>query len=360
VSVVGGCTAKSSEPGGDFASGSAPDPRHTSCYLRSPSNLLVYILACALICILVSVLVKVQLRAVVRALSSACESSLASLALLITLSWALTGCGGSSKHYLLQGQVLAKSDSAQQLTVTHGAIPGFMAAMTMPYAVKDPRGFQEIQPGDLITADLVVAGANDYWLERLSIKSAAGRGSVSSVPAHVLLPGERVPDVRLTNQDGKTIRLSRFRGKAVLITFIYTRCPFPTFCPLVSSKFAAIHKALSKAPAEYQATHLLSISLDPAYDTPPIMRTYGLNYLANDPKGFEHWDFVSTTPDDLNAVATAFGLEYFPQANLVPHSMNTILLATDGTVSRYWPGTDWNTSEVISALRQAIGVKDKR
>jgi protein SCO1/2 len=313
-----------------------------------------------LICILVSVLVKVQLRAVVRALSSACESSLASLALLITLSWALTGCGGSSRHYLLQGQVLAKSDSAQQLTVTHGAIPGFMAAMTMPYAVKDPQGFQEVQPGDLITADLVVAGANDYWLERLSIKSAAGRGSVSSVPAHVLLPGERVPDVRLTNQDGKTIRLSRFRGKAVLITFIYTRCPFPTFCPLVSSKFAAIHKALSKAPAEYQATHLLSISLDPAYDTPPIMRTYGLNYLANDPKGFEHWDFVSTTPDDLNAVATAFGLEYFPQANLVPHSMNTILLATDGTVSRYWPGTDWNTSEVISALRQAIGVKDKR
>jgi protein SCO1 len=358
--VVGGCTAKSSEPGGVFASGSAPDPRHTSCYLRSPSNLLVYILACALICILVSVLVKVQLRAVVRALSSACESSLASLALLITLSWALTGCGGSSRHYLLQGQVLAKSDSAQQLTVTHGAIPGFMAAMTMPYAVKDPQGFQEVQPGDLITADLVVAGANDYWLERLSIKSAAGRGSVSSVPAHVLLPGERVPDVRLTNQDGKTIRLSRFRGKAVLITFIYTRCPFPTFCPLVSSKFAAIHKALSKAPAEYQATHLLSISLDPAYDTPPIMRTYGLNYLANDPKGFEHWDFVSTTPDDLNAVATAFGLEYFPQANLVPHSMNTILLATDGTVSRYWPGTDWNTSEVISALRQAIGVKDKR
>ncbi len=256
--------------------------------------------------------------------------------------------------------MLAKSDSAQQLTVTHGAIPGFMAAMTMPYAVKDPRGFQEIQPGDLITADLVVAGANDYWLERLSIKSAAGRGSVSSVPAHVLLPGERVPDLKFTNEDGKTIRLSRFRGKAVLITFIYTRCPFPTFCPLVSSKFAAIHKALSKVPAEYEATHLLSISLDPAYDIPPIMRTYGLNYLANDPRGFEHWDFVSTTPDDLNAVATAFGLEYFPQANLVPHSMNTILLATDGTVSRYWPGTDWNTSEVISALRQAIGVKDER
>jgi protein SCO1/2 len=302
----------------------------------------------------------VQLRAAVRALFSACESSAAALALLVALPWMLTACHGSSKHYLLQGQVLGKRDSAQQLTVTHGAIPGFMAAMTMPYAVKDPRGFREVQPGDLITADLVVAGENDYWLERLSIKSAAGRGSVSSVPAHVLMPGERVPDVRLTNQDGRTIRLSGFRGKAVLITFIYTRCPFPTFCPLVSSKFATIHKAMAKVPAEYEATHLISISLDPAYDTPPIMRTYGLNYLANDPKGFEHWDFVSTTPDDLNAVATAFGLEYFPQANLVPHSMNTILLATDGTVSRYWPGTDWNTSEVISALRHSIGVKDER
>ena len=295
-----------------------------------------------------------------RVLSGACESSVAELGLLVGLFWVLTGCHGSSKHYLLQGQVLGKSDSAQQLTVTHGAIPGFMAAMTMAYAVKDPRGFQEVQPGDLITADLVVAGANDYWLEHLSIKSQAGRGLVSSIPPHVLVPGERVPDVSLTNQDGKTIRLTDFRGKAVLITFIYTRCPFPTFCPLVSSKFAAIHKAMAKVPAEYEATHLISISLDPAYDTPPIMRAYGLNYLANDPKGFEHWDFVSTTPDDLNTVATAFGLEYFPQANLVPHSMNTILLATDGTVSRYWPGTEWNTSEVISALRQAIGVKDER
>ena len=302
----------------------------------------------------------VQLRVPVRVLVSACESSVATLALLVALSWMLIACHGSSKRYLLQGQVLAKSDSAQQLTVTHGAIPGFMAAMTMPYAVKDPRGFREVQPGDLITADLVMAGANDYWLEHLSIKSAAGRGSVSSVPAHVLVPGERVPDVRFTNQDGKTIRLTDFRGKSVLITFIYTRCPFPTFCPLVSSKFAAIHKAMAKIPAEYQATHLISISLDPAYDTPAVMRTYGLNYLANDPEGFEHWDFVSTTPDDLNTVATAFGLEYFPQANLVPHSMNTILLATDGTVARYWPGTEWNTSEVISAVRQAIGVKDER
>ncbi len=319
-----------------FASGRAGGPRHTSNYLRVPS------------------------KALARVLSSACESSVAALGLLLGLSWVLTGCHDSSKHYLLQGQVLGKSDSLHQLTVTHGAIPGFMAAMTMPYAVKDPRGFQEVQQGDLITADLVVAGANDYWLEHLSVKSQVGRGSVSSVPAHVLMPGERVPDVSLTNQDGKTIRLTDFRGKAVLITFIYTRCPFPTFCPLVSSKFAAIHKAMAKIPPEYEATHLMSISLDPAYDTPPIMRAYGLNYLANDPKGFEHWDFVATTLDDLNTVATAFGLEYFPQANLVPHSMNTILLATDGTVSRYWPGTEWNTSEVISALRQAIGVKGER
>jgi protein SCO1 len=319
-----------------FASGKTAGPRHNSNYLRALSN------------------------ALARVLSRAYESSVAELGLLVGLSWVLAGCHSSSKHYLLQGQVLGKNDSARQLIVTHGAIPGFMAAMTMPYAVRDPRGFQEVQQGDLITADLVVAGANDYWLEHLSIKSQAERGWVSSVPAHVLMPGERVPDVSLTNQDGKTLRLTDFRGKAVLITFVYTRCPFPTFCPLVSSKFAAIHKAMAKVPAEYEATHLISISLDPAYDTPLIMRAYGLNYLANDPKGFEHWDFVATTPDDLNTVATAFGLEYFPQANLVPHSMNTILLATDGTVSRYWPGTEWNTSEVISALRQAIGVKDER
>jgi protein SCO1/2 len=226
-----------------------------------------------------------------------------------------------------------------------------MAAMTMPYPVKDARGCQEAQAGALITADVVVDGDKDYWLEPLTIKDETGRGSVSSLPPHALLPGEQVPDIALTNQDGKALDLTELRGKAVLITFIYTRCPFPNFCPLISSEFAAIHNELAKTPEDYERTHLISISLDPQYDTPPIMRKYGLGYLGNDPTGFEHWDFASTSPDDLKKLATAFGLEYFEQDNQITHSMDTILLATNGTVSQNWTGSEWKTSEVISALR---------
>ncbi len=283
------------------------------------------------------------------------------IAPLVALAWLLTACHSSPKHYFLLGRVLEKSNSTRQLTVNQNPIPGFMAAMTMPYSVKDTQGFREVQPGDLITADVVRGENNDYWLEHLAIKDTTGRGLlVASRSPHPLQLGERVADIPVTNQDGKALSFGGFRGKAVLITFIYTRCPFPTFCPLISSEFAAIRKEMAKTPADYEKTHLISITLDPQYDTPPIMRKYGLSYLANDPAGFEHWDFVSTSPAELRDLATVFGLEYFEQGNLVPHSMETILLAKDGTVFKYWPGTEWKTSEVISALRQAAAAKEKR
>ena len=264
----------------------------------------------------------------------------------------LEAAAPAPKHYALQGQVLGKSGSEQQITVNHGEIPGFMAAMSMPYPVRAKSDFDKVQPGDKITADVVVDGGHRYWLEKVKVVDDSGRGSVSSLPPHELLPGETAPDLPLTNQDGKQIRLGDFKGKAVLITFIYTRCPFPTFCPLISSNFAAIQKELAKNPEDYAKTHLVSISLDPAYDTPPVMRKYGLSYLSDDAGGFQHWDFVSSSPEDLKKLATAFGLEYFEQDNLISHSMETILLNTDGKIAETWPGSDWKIAEMVAALRQ--------
>ena len=284
------------------------------------------------------------------------KSGITPIALLVAMPWLLTGCRSSPKHYSLQGRVLGKSDSTQQLTVNHSDIPGFMAAMTMTYPIKDTQGFQQVQPGDLITADVVVGGNNDYWLEHLAIKDKTGRGTVSSLPPHELLPGEPVPDIALTNQDGKALHLADFRGKAILVTFVYTRCPYPTFCPLTSSKFAAVQNELAKTPGDYAKTHLITISLDPQYDTPPVLRKYGLAYLGNDPTGFEHWEFVSTSPDDLRKLATAFGLEYFEQDKLISHSMKTVLLATDGTVSHSWSDNQWTNSDVVAALRQQAAI----
>jgi protein SCO1 len=279
------------------------------------------------------------------------------LTLLAVLLAVLNGCQTQEKHYVLRGRVVDKSAGAGQLSVDGENIPGFMAAMIMPYSVKDPEGLAKVKPGDRITADVVVKN-NNYWLERLTITHQSGRGSVpAATTAHEPLPGEAVPDIPLINQDGKTLHLGQFKGKAVLLTFIYTRCPFPTYCPLISTQFAAIQNELAKSPADYDRTHLVSITLDPDYDTPPVLRKYGLVYLRDEGSGFAHWDFVSTTPADLHRLASAFGLAYFEEDNQISHSMKTILLAPDGTVAETWPDNEWKALEVAAALKKEAAYK---
>jgi protein SCO1/2 len=279
--------------------------------------------------------------------------------LAVTLLAIAGGCQKQEKHYTLHGLIVAKGDSTPLLSVDNDDIPGFMPAMTMPYPVKDPQGLAAVEPGDQITADVVVKSSDDYWLEHITITDKSGRGSAPAVTAtHELLPGESVPDVPLINQDGKTVHLGQFKGKAVLLTFIYTRCPLPTFCPLISSEFAAIQKEMAETPEDYKKTHLVSISLDPDYDTPPVLRKYGLAYLLDDASGFAHWDFVATTSADLQKLASAFGLQYVEQNNQISHSMNTILLSPDGKVAETWPGNEWKTSEVAAALKKAAEYKE--
>ena len=232
--------------------------------------------------------------------------------------------------------------------------------MTMPYPVKDPEALAKVQPGDAITADLVVKGKTEYWLEHVVVLGNADRLSASTATDTTDIENENgtsvigtpLPDITLINQDGKKIHFSDFKGKTVLVTFIYTRCPFPTFCPLLSSEFASIQRELAKTPQLYKQTHLVSVSLDPAYDTAPVLRKYGLGYLKNDASGFAHWDFVSTSPDDLKTLTDVFGLTYFEQDNLITHGMRTVLVSPSGTVANVWDGSEWRQPELVDAMRQ--------
>src|SRR5581483_9184275 len=205
-----------------------------------------------------------------------------------------------TKKYPLRGLVLEKNVSTSEITVKHEDIPGFMLAMTMPYKVKDAAVIAELQPGDVIAADVVTANnGNDYWLEDVRITDESARKITKPVAVHRLDVGAQVPGIPLTNQDGTSFRLGDFKGKALLVTFIYTRCPMPTFCPRLSGQFAKIHGDLSKTPDDLAKTHLVTISFDPKYDTPPVLRKYGLAYLDDNSAGFSHWDFASTNPSDL-------------------------------------------------------------
>jgi len=279
---------------------------------------------------------------------------------LAALSLMVAGCQSQSKQFSLHGKVMAKDQAAGELTVKHDDIPGFMPAMTMPYKVKDRDALREVEPGDTIDADLIsVDGGKEYWLQSFRITSESGRQTAKPAVKHALEVGEPVPDIPMINQDGKQIHFGDFKGKSVLITFIYTRCPMPAFCPRLSSQFARIHEDLVKTPGDYDKTHLLTISFDPKYDTAPVLRKYGLAYLDNQAEGFAHWDFASADPADMRKIADTFGLEYFEEDNQISHSMDIVLLTSKGTVARYW-STEWTAAELESALRQQANSRPDR
>ncbi|MGA9496518.1 MAG: SCO family protein [Terriglobales bacterium] len=279
-----------------------------------------------------------------------CRPLIAIAVLLLAIT---VGCN-RIKKYPLQGEVVATSPATSEITVKHADIPGFMSAMTMPYLVKNLAMVQELQPGDKIAAEVVVGkDRSDYWLEDVRITDESGRGHVPPPPASQMLrPGEPVPDLGFVNQDGRNIRLSDFAGKALLVTFIYTRCPMPSFCPRLSSQFAKIHNELKKNPEDYAKTHLLTISFDPKYDSPAVLRKYGLAYLDGDESGFSHWDFASPNAADLRRVAQPFGLDYQEEDNQITHNMSIVLIAPDGRVANFW-GTDWTWTELLDSLRHA-------
>jgi protein SCO1/2 len=294
-----------------------------------------------------------------------------SILTVILLCWPLgcrkTDAGDSiprSEHsstvtrYHLRGIALGKSDLTKEITVKHEAIPGFMPAMTMAYRVKDPTVIHKVERGDLIGADVLVRSDNsDYLLDNVAI-TAGSKGHLlpTSLPPHRLLPGEAIPNIPLVNQDRRTIHLQDFRGKALLITFIYTRCPMPTACPRISSHFAQVNDALSRDPKAYAGSHLISISLDPDYDRPAVMRNYGLAYLNDKAEDFSHWEFATTSPTDLKRLAEAFGLEYTVEGGQITHTMQTILVGPNGKVIQTWPGSDWNGNDVAAAVTRSASV----
>jgi protein SCO1/2 len=167
-----------------------------------------------------------------------------------------------------------------------------------------------------------------------------------------------VPDFALRNQDGRVIHLDQFRGKVLLITFIYTRCPLPNFCPRVTHNFAAIEKQLAADPALCTRTQLLSVSFDPEHDTPERLRAYGAQYIGSDAKrAFAHWGFAVPQKQVLVEMAKYFdlGMTAGPDDSIT-HTLSTTLIGGDGKVVRFYPGNEWTPEEVMADIKQAAGM----
>ncbi|MDQ6786960.1 MAG: SCO family protein [Acidobacteriota bacterium] len=259
-----------------------------------------------------------------------------------------------AKHFTLKGKIVAVDKAKKKATVAHEAIPNYMDAMTMEFPVKDDFVLNDLTKDAEIRADLIV-DKDAFWLENFTI-TAAPNPNQAALPVNENFAqiGAEVPDFKLVNQDGKQISSKDFRGRALAITFIYTRCPLPDYCILMSKNFSDLANKLQNSPELKDKIRLLSISFDPATDTPQKLKEYGLGYLGKGAKpDFTVWQLATGTDAQVKTIADFFGLRYETadgDKTQINHSLRTIVVAPDGRVRKVFPGNDWTTDELLSEL----------
>jgi len=252
-------------------------------------------------------------------------------------------------RYDLKGKVVEVEPDKHLVTVSHEEIKGYMPAMTMPYTVHNDADLKILAPDDQITATLVVDGS-EMWLEDLIItRQSANPAALATMK--IAQPGDEVPNFTLRNQNNREIHIKDYRGKTLLLTFIYTRCPVPEYCTLMSNNFAQIDRVLGQDPSLYEKTHLLSISMDPSYDTPEVLRSYGAAHTERyEKETFAHWEFAGGTSDQVKAIAQFFGLTYFPEKDQIIHGLRTAIITPDGKVEKIYTGNEWKPEEVVQEM----------
>jgi protein SCO1/2 len=270
----------------------------------------------------------------------------------------------TTKRYPFTGRVVSIDSQNQSALIDGDDIPGFMLAMAMTYKIKPADALKQLAPGDSISAEVVVVQPkgsdeepSDYWLENIKVT-----GHTNPAPAkpaamqRIPESGDQVPDFVLTNHDGKRISFKQYRGKVLLVTFIYTRCPFPDFCPRMSSNFAAIYKQMETDRSFGDRTRLLSVSFDPEHDSPKVLRDYAFSVAhTKDSALFRRWEFAVPSNKDLAKVADFFGVLYKPDNGLITHNLSTTVLGPDGKIVKWYHGGDWQVSDLIKDATQAIG-----
>ena len=269
---------------------------------------------------------------------------------LIVLAIVTAACSGD-KRYPLTGQVVAVNADRQELTVKHEDIRGFMPGMTMPFKVKDAQQVAASRPGDLITATLVVEESAGYLEDIRKTGEAPLPADVPKPPpAPMIEPGAEVPGATFVDQSGEERRLADFRGKTVAVTFIYTRCPLPEFCPLMDRHFAAVQKALKAEPDLASRVHLLSVSFDPEFDTPEVLKAHA-SRVGADPS---LWSYVTGPREGIDAFAAAFGVAIMREDDTMEeiiHNLRTAVIGPDGRLVEVFNGNDWQPGQLVASIR---------
>jgi protein SCO1/2 len=258
---------------------------------------------------------------------------------------------GALAVYDAHGLLKAYNPMTHQATIAHDAIPGYMQAMTMDFDARSPDEFASLSPGDILSFHLCVT-ASTAWIDHVlktGVSSQVLEPPAAAVAVRELVAGDLAPDVELADENGKHIRLSDFRGEAVALTFIYTGCPLPTYCPLMTQYFSQTQGLMTRMDPGGR-WQLLSISMDPAHDTPQVLAAFASACHA-DPA---HWTFATGDESSLKHFGAAFGLEFQRTGQQISHNLRTVVLDSTGHVRSVYSGNSWTPQQLASDLRAAV------
>ncbi len=277
----------------------------------------------------------------------------------------------ATKTYTLRGVVREVDTASGVVTIAHEELPGFMKAMTMDFTPKDRANLGEVGIGDEVEGPLDVTTkggkVEDYNLRSLavikpaprtlSLDFSSGTATIGIKPSALKL-GEPVPDFAMTTQEGKTLRLSDLRGEVVVLTFIYTRCPLPDYCPAMDKRFRTMSEKLSAVRGRSRGVRLLSISFDPEHDTPETLQKHAETQGAKPPL----WTYAVASHEELSKVAPRLGLIYGPMPGEIRHNLCTAVVARDGTLARLdvgAAGKSWTAEDMLRTVNAQVSTSQK-
>ncbi len=266
----------------------------------------------------------------------------------------------NAKRFPFRGTVVSVDKTAKTAVIDHDAVEGYMDAMTMPFPIHDDWVWNDLVPGSQIQAELVIdnSAKDPYWLEKLAISAAPNPNQPLPETVTPKQVGQDVPDINLTDQDGKRFSLKDYRGKALAITFIYRECPLPDFCIKMSKNFSDAAINLASDDAYRDKIRLVSISFDPKRDTPEKLKQYGQGYLGNPAKpDFSIWRLAVGSEKDVRSIADFFGLKYEVDETdkaIINHSLVTAVIGPDGKVKKIFGDNRWATPELLRSLKETL------
>lgn len=274
---------------------------------------------------------------------------------------ALAGCAcvthilaAAAARYPVTGVILNVDKPHRTFVASCTAVPGYMKAMVMPIVVRESKALEGLKPSMFVDFTLVVEKDRSYaenvrlheyenlaqeplLVRRLEMLARLDKANPPPAPIAI---GEPVPDFTLTDQTGQRVSLSRFAGKVVGVTFIYTSCPLPDFCFRLSNNFGRVQKRFAARMGSDLV--LLSISFDPAHDTPEVLAKYASTWNA-DPNS---WHFLTGTPAEVKAVCRRFGLNFWPDEGSLAHSLHTLVIDRAGKLAANLEGNQFSAEQL--------------